>query len=263
MDFTSYEGFTFERREHGVLLVVIDRPEKYNALTESMHGDMARLWLDIDSDDATRAAVITGSGKAFCAGGDLEMDRRTVGDYGRVTQAMRHGRDIVLNMMNCEKPIISAINGVAVGAGLAVALLADISVIGDEVRLTDGHVRIGLVAGDHAALLWPLLCGLAKSKYYLLTGDFVDGSEAERMGLVSRCVPQAQVLSEALHIAERIATGPQHAVRYTKRSLNQWLRNAQPIFEASLALEMLTLFGDDSREGMEALVEKRPAAFGD
>jgi enoyl-CoA hydratase len=174
---------------------------------------------------------------------------------------MRHARDLVLKIVGSEKPIISAINGVAVGAGLAVALLADISIIGDEVRITDGHARVGIAAGDHAAIVWPLLCGLAKAKYYLLTAEFIDGPEAERIGLVSKCVPQAAVLDQALAVADKLALGPQFAIRATKRSLNHWLRDAQPAFEHSLAMEMLDMFGPDAEEGFRAVIEKRPPNF--
>ena len=144
-------------------------------------------------------------------------------------------------MIECDTPIISAINGVAVGAGLAVALMADISIIDQDTRFTDGHIRLGVAAGDHAVAIWPLLCGMAKAKYYLLTSEFIDGREAERIGLVSKALPADEVLPEALAIAERLATGPREAITLTKRALNHWLRQALPNFEASLAYEMLEL----------------------
>jgi enoyl-CoA hydratase len=174
---------------------------------------------------------------------------------------MKEAGDIVYNIANLDKPVISAINGTAVGAGLAVALMADISIIAEDARLTDGHLRLGVGAGDHAAIIWPLLCGLAKAKYYLLTADFIDGKEAERIGLVSLCVPRDQVLPRALAVGTKLATGPQLAVRWTKRALNHWVRQAGPIFDHSLALEMLGFFTDDMREGLKALQEKRPPAF--
>jgi enoyl-CoA hydratase len=261
MDFASYHGLLFERRDNGVLLITINRPEKYNAADEEMHADFARVWLDIDKDPETRVAVITGAGKAFSAGGDIEMERRVMGDFTKVAHTMKDARDIVLNIVNCEKPVISAINGVAVGAGLAMALMADISIIGEDVRFTDGHLRIGVTAGDHATIIWPLLCGMAKAKYYLLTADFLDGREAERIGLVSKCVPNADVVDEALEVADKLATGSQAALRWTKRSLNHWVRAATPIFEASLGMEMLNFFSDDFREGLDAVSEKREPSF--
>jgi enoyl-CoA hydratase len=206
-------------------------------------------------------AVITGAGRAFSAGGDLAMVQAQVGNFARMAGVMKEAGDIVYNIINCEKVVISAINGVAVGAGLAVALMADISIMAEEARITDGHIRLGVGAGDHAAIIWPLLCGMAKAKYYLLTADFIDGREAERIGLVSRCVPGERVVPTALEVAEKLATGPQLAIRWTKRALNNWLRQAGPIFDASLALEMLNFFDEDVAEGAAALVEKRTPRF--
>jgi enoyl-CoA hydratase len=219
------------------------------------------VWPDVAQDAETRVVVITGSGRAFSAGGDLDMIERMAGDWRRIAAMAGEAAALVTNMLDCEKPIVSAINGTAVGAGLAVALIADISVIGEGARLSDGHLRLGVVAGDHAAIVWPLLCGMAKAKYYLLTADFIDGREAERIGLVSRCVEDARVLDEALEIAERLATGPQQAARWTKRTLNHWLRAALPAFDASVAYEMLTFFGEDVREGASSLREHRAPWF--
>ncbi|MGO9489170.1 MAG: enoyl-CoA hydratase/isomerase family protein [Solirubrobacteraceae bacterium] len=263
MDLEGYEHLRFERREHGVLLITIDRPERMNATNERLHSELAGVWRDLDADAETRVAVVTGAGRAFSAGGDLEMMQRMAGDYRLIAAMASEAAGLVTNMLDCEKPIISAINGTAVGAGLAVALMADISVIAEDARLTDGHLRLGVVAGDHAAILWPLLCGMAKAKYYLLTSDFIDGREAERIGLVSRCVPREEVLDTALALAERIATGPQQAARWTKRTLNHWLRQAIPAFDASVAYEMLSFMGDDVEEGTRAILERRPPDFGD
>jgi enoyl-CoA hydratase len=259
----EYEHLRFERREHGVLLITIDRPKRMNATNERLHTELAGVWRDVADDEQTRVAVVTGAGRAFSAGGDLEMIQKMAGDYRRVAAMASEAAGLVTNMLDCEKPIVSAINGTAVGAGLAVALMADISIIAEDARLTDGHLRLGVVAGDHAAILWPLLCGMAKAKYYLLTADFLDGREAERIGLVSRCVPAAQVLETALEVADRIAAGPQDAARWTKRTLNHWLRQAIPAFDASVAYEMLSFLGDDVHEGSRAILEKRSPRFGD
>jgi enoyl-CoA hydratase len=182
-------------------------------------------------------------------------------DPRRLARTVREASDIVYNMINLDKPVVSAINGVAVGAGLVVALLADVSIIAENVRFTDGHTRLGVVAGDHAAILWPLLCGMAKAKYYLLTSDFIDGREAERIGLVSLCVAPGELLTKAFEVADKLAMGSQQAIRWTKRSLNNWLRMAGPIFDQSIALEMLTFMGEDVREGLKAIREKRPPQF--
>jgi enoyl-CoA hydratase len=261
MDYGSYQHLLFERHDNGVLLITMNRPEVYNAADEVMHGQLARLWTDVARDDRTRVAVITGAGKAFSAGGDLAMVQRMAGNYDRAAHMLGEMSDLVYNMLNCEKPIISAINGVAVGAGLVIALLADISICAADARLGDGHVKLGAAAGDHAALIWPLLCGMAKARYHLLTGEMIDGTEAERIGLVSKVLPREEVLPEALAVAATLASGSQLAIRLTKRALNSWLRTASPIFDQSAAYEMLTFMGPDLAEGAAARREKRPPKF--
>jgi enoyl-CoA hydratase len=261
MDYSAYNHLLFERREHGVLLITMNRPDVYNAADEAMHSQLATVWADIARDEETRVAVITGAGKAFSAGGDIAMVQRMAGDYDRTTRMLSEMSDLVYNMASCDKPIISAINGVAVGAGLVVALLADISICAEDARLGDGHVKLGAAAGDHAAIIWPLLCGMAKARYYLLTGEMMTGLEAERIGLVSKVLPRAEVLDDALRIADTLATGSQLAIRLTKRAMNSWLRTAGPIFDQSAAYEMLTFMGPDLAEGAAALREKRPPKF--
>ena len=259
--YSQYRYLTFERHDHGVLLVTINRPEKLNATHERLHWELSRVWLDVADDPDTRVAVVTGAGDAFSVGGDLAMIERQAKNFGLVSGVMKEAADVVYNIVNCDKPVVSAINGMAVGAGLAVALMADISIIAEDARFTDGHLRLGVAAGDHAAIIWPLLCGLAKAKYYLMTAEFIDGKEAERIGLVSRCVPRDELLPTALAVATKLATGPQVALRWTKRALNHWVRMATPIFEASLAYEMLNFLDDDVVEGTRAIREKRPADF--
>lgn len=261
MTYENYRHLTFERRDNGVLLLTLDRPERLNAADETMHTELATVWNDVARDEQTRVVVVTGAGKAFSAGGDLDMVERMAGDHARVSHILTEMSDIVYNMINCDKPIVSAINGPAVGAGLVVGLLADVSIAAEDARITDGHTRLGVAAGDHAAIIWPLLCGMAKAKYYLLTADFVDGREAERIGLVSRSVPGPDLMDTAMEVATRLATGPQLAVRWTKRSLNNWLRQAGPIFDQSAAYEMLTFLGEDVVEGVAARREKRPPRF--
>jgi enoyl-CoA hydratase len=262
MDQASYQQLKFSHEQDGVLVITLDRPEKLNAADEVMHAELARVWADVGRDTDTKVAVVTGAGRAFSAGGDLAMVERQIGNYGLVTHMLTEMSDLVYNMANCEKPIVSAINGVAVGAGLVVALLADISICADDAKLGDGHVRLGVAAGDHAAIVWPLLCGLARAKYYLLTGEMVSGAEAERIGLVSKALPREQVLPEAMRVAAQLATGPQLAIRLTKRALNGWVRSAGPIFDQSAAYEMLTFMGEDIKEGLASLREKRQPRFG-
>ncbi|MGZ0217617.1 MAG: enoyl-CoA hydratase/isomerase family protein [Acidimicrobiales bacterium] len=255
--FAKYPGLEFERHEHGVLLMTLNRPEHMNATDASLHNALSRVWLDIDDDDDTRVVVVTGKGEAFSAGGDLDWIETMIQNYDGMKVAFKEAGDIVYRMTSCSKIIVSAINGVAVGAGLAVALMADISIMADDARFTDGHLRLGVAAGDHANIIWPLLCGLAKAKYYLITSDFIDGKTADQIGLVSKSVPREELMSEAMKVANKIATGPQDAARWTKRALNLWITQAAPAFDASLAFEMLNFLGQDAAEGAAAIKEKR------
>jgi enoyl-CoA hydratase len=261
MEYADYQHLTFDLNPNGVLRITINRPAVLNATNARLHWELTQVWGTVDADSKARVALITGAGKAFSAGGDLDLVEEMFTNTAAVSRTMREASDLVYNMINLDKPIVSAINGVAVGAGLVVALLADVSIIAETARLTDGHTRLGVAAGDHAAIIWPLLCGMAKAKYYLLTCDFIDGREAERIGLVSLCVPPDQLMARAGEVADRLASGAQYAVRYTKRALNNWLRQAGPIFDQSLALEMLSFGHEDVREGVRALREKRPPRF--
>jgi enoyl-CoA hydratase len=164
-------------------------------------------------------------------------------------------------MLDRSKPIVSAARGWAVGAGLACLVMADISIVSRDAKFSDGHLRIGIAAGDHAAIIWPLLCGMAKAKYYLLTADTFTGEEAERMNLVSMALDDAEVEDKALEIATRLADGPRNAISWTKQALNGWLRQAAPIFEHSLAMEMIGIGGPEGREGIGAFLEKRRPDF--
>ncbi len=261
MKYSEYQHLLFEHREDGVLLITINRPGVLNATNARLHWELTQVWKDVGEDPKTRVALITGAGKAFSAGGDLEMITQMAGNFDRIANASREAGDIVYNLMNLEKPVVSAINGVAVGAGLAVALMADISIASEAMRITDGHMRLGVGAGDHAVIIWPLLCGMARAKYYLMTAEFIDGKEAERIGLVSLCVPPDQLMDRAMKVARGLGRGPQQALKWTKRSLNNWLRMFGPAFDASLGFEMLSFFSDDLKEGVNAVKEKRPAIF--
>jgi enoyl-CoA hydratase len=259
----TYDDFPSLRCEpgkNGVLTLVLDAPG-LNAVGPQMHRDLADIWPVIDRDPAVRVVLVRGEGKAFSSGGSFDLIEETIGDYEGRIRIMREARDLVLNMVNFDKPVVSAIRGPAVGAGLVVALLADISVAGRTAKLIDGHTKLGVAAGDHAAICWPLLVGMAKAKYYLLTCETLLGEEAERIGLVSTCVDDDDVLPTATRLAENLAQGAQDAIRWTKHSLNYWYRMFGPTFETSLGLEFLSFSGPDVREGLAAHREKRPARF--
>jgi enoyl-CoA hydratase len=262
MNYEDYQHLLFDPQGGGVLLVTLNRPEVLNATNARMHYELTQVWATIDQDPETDVVVVTGAGdRAFSAGGDLDWISGMVGNPEVIKNVQREAGDIVFNLLNLEKPVISAINGVAVGAGLAVALMADISVMSESARITDGHVKLGVGAGDHAAIIWPILCGMAKAKYYLMTADFIDGATADRIGLVSLSKPQDEVLPAAMKIAEQLAAGSQGAIRGTKQTLNGWMQMAAPIFENSLRMEMMGFLGADAKEGVNAMREKRPALF--
>ncbi len=257
LDYSDYEHILFEMREPNILWITLNRPDVLNAANRKMHTELIELWETIDADPEVNVAVITGAGKGFSAGGDLNWVDSMAGDYDEIIHTLNEARALVYNQINCDTPIISAINGPAVGAGLVVALLADISIAAENARLADGHVRMGVAAGDHAAIVWPLLVGMAKSKYYLMTSDFVSGTEAERIGLVSLCVPSDDLHAKAMKVATDLATGPRHAIKFTKRALNQWLLQAGPIFDHSLALEMLGFFSPDMPVATDSIRKKK------
>jgi enoyl-CoA hydratase len=258
--YAEFATLTFERPEAGVLRIVLDAPN-LNAVGPDAHRDLADVWLTVDRDPDVRVALFTGAGDAFSAGGSFELIDQTVRDYAARTRVMREARDLVFNVINCSKPVVSAIHGPAVGAGLVVGLLADVSIAGRSARIIDGHTRLGVTAGDHAAICWPLLCGMAKAKYYLLTCETLTGEEAERIGLVSLCVDDTEVQDRALAVARDLAGGAQSAIRWTKHTLNHWYRVLAPVFDTSLAYEFYGFGGPDAREGLAAHREKRPPSF--
>jgi enoyl-CoA hydratase len=261
MDYSRYKDLKIRLLEPGILEIAMGEEGKLATATARAHAEMADVWLDVDRDPEVKVAILRGAGKGFSAGGDLAMVETMTQDFEVRARVWREARDLVYNMVNCSKIIISAIHGPAVGAGLAAALMADIPIAARKARLIDGHTKLGVAAGDHAAIIWPLLCGMAKAKYYLLTSDELSGEEAERLGLVSLVCEETELQSKALEVARKLAAGPQSALRFTKYSLNNWLRLAGPSFDASLALEMLGFTGAEVKEGIAALKEKRKPSF--
>jgi enoyl-CoA hydratase len=257
----GYPGLGFEEPADGVLELVIANEGRQNAATESMHRDLANVWRALDAEPGVRAVLVRGAGEHFSSGGDFGMIERMLEDEATLLRVWREASDLVYNLVDCGKPVVSAIRGTAVGAGLAVALLADVSVAGRNAKILDGHTRLGVAAGDHAVLIWPLLCGLAKARYYLLTNEPLSGAEAERIGLVSLCVEDGEVRERALEVAVKLAAGSRSALAFTKRALGNWLRLAGPSFDASLAMEFLGFRLRDAREGLDAVRSCRPPKF--
>jgi enoyl-CoA hydratase len=259
--YAAYPGLELDRPAPHVLRLTLRKAGRLNAVDAATHGELANVWRTIGDDEETRAVVVRGADGAFSAGGDLDLVLDIANDFETRVRVLREARDLVYNVIDCPQPIVSAIAGPAVGAGLAVALLADISIAAPDALIVDGHTRLGVAAGDHAAIVWPLLCGLAKAKYHLLLCEPLSGAEAERIGLVSLCVPEEEVEERALEIAQRLAAGSQPAIRHTKLALNNWLRAAGPAFDASLALEFLDMTGPDVHEGVAAVRGRRKPDF--
>ena len=259
--YAGYQRLLLDRPHPRVLRITMSSPGRLNAADQRMHAELARIWRDIDDDPDVSAAILTGAGRAFSAGGDFEMVQAIIDDFATRARVWKEARDLVYNVINCGKPIVSAMRGPAVGAGLVAGLLADISIAARDAVIVDGHTRLGVAAGDHSAIVWPLLCGLAKAKYYLLTCDRLTGEEAERIGLISLVVDDAELDAKALEVATRLAEGAPSAIRWTKYALNNWLRMAGPNFDTSLALEFLGFTSPDAQEGLASLREKRRPRF--
>ena len=264
MDYSRYQTLTVTRRgpEDTVLDIQMRALNgKLPTAGHDGHRELAQIWRDVGADETVRCAVLRGEGRGFSGGGDLALVEDMASDFEVRTRVWKEARDLVYNVINCDKPIVSAIHGPAVGAGLVAGLLADISIAAKSASIVDGHTRLGVAAGDHAAIVWPLLCGLAKAKYYLMLCEAVSGEEAERIGLVSLAVEGEQLLPKAYEIADRLALGSQSAIRWTKYSLNNWVRQAGPAFDTSLALEFMGFGGPDVREGIASLRQRRAPRF--
>ena len=259
--YARYQRLQFDRPHPRVLRITMVNPGRLNAADAVMHRELTEIWRDVDADPELSAAILTGAGKAFSAGGDFDMIEQIIDSFEIRARVWKEARDLVYNIINCSKPVVSAIRGPAVGAGLVCGLLADISIASKDARIVDGHTRLGVAAGDHAAIIWPLLCGMAKAKYHLLLCEPLNGAEAERIGLVSLAVEDHELDARAVAVATRLAEGAQSAIRWTKYALNNWLRTNGPTFDTSLALEFMGFTGPEAREGLASHREKRKPDF--
>lgn len=259
--YSSFPSILCDRPAPGVLRLTLNQPESLNALGPDTHRELADIWRAVDRDRETFAVLLCANGKTFSVGGDFNVVEKLTTSFEERANMWREARDLVYNIINCSKPIVSAVQGAAVGAGLAAALVCDIPIAAKNAKLVDGHVRLGVAAGDHAAIIWPLLCGMAKAKYHLLLNEPITGEMAEQIGLVALAVDESELQEKALAVATRLAEGAPSAIQWTKYALNNWLRMAGPTFDASLALEMLGFSGPDPQEGLASFREKRPPAF--
>ncbi|WP_375002996.1 enoyl-CoA hydratase/isomerase family protein [Aeromicrobium sp. CTD01-1L150] len=244
----------------GVLVVRLDRAEQLNAVNGPLHTDLTRLLAALRSETSFGAIVLTGAGRAFCAGGDAAWFAQA--EPSDVERIFVEARSMVLDLLEIGPPVIAAVNGPAVGLGATLALLCDVVVVDEEASFSDPHVLMGVVAGDGGAAIWPALVGVNRAKQYLLTGDHLDAAEAERIGLVNAVVPAGASLDAAGQWARRLARGPRRAIEGTKRSINQVLRmHVSAAFETSLALERESMSSGEHREALEAFAEGREPDF--
>jgi enoyl-CoA hydratase len=262
LDYTypAYKSLKLDRPAERVLRIIMSRG-KMNAMDFEFHHSMTTIWQHIEDDPTVSAVILTGEGRAFSAGGDFELEEKLVNEFEWRARMWKDGRNLVKNMIHFSKPLVSAINGSAAGGGLAAAILSDVTIGARSAKIVDGHVRLGVAAGDHAAIIWPLLCGMAKAKYYLMTGEPLYSEEAERIGLISLCVDDDKLQETAIKVAINLTKASPSALRWTKLSLNNWLQQAWPIFENSLSLEILGFSGPDVVEGLKAYEEKRAPDF--
>jgi enoyl-CoA hydratase len=262
VDYSRYETLLIEKDANGVALVTLNRPEKRNAVTNQMHGELEDIFVDLTADDEIRAIVLTGAGSAFCGGGDVGSMK--TGEFQPTGPAIpfHQVRRLIRNLLEVEQPIVAAVNGDGAGLGATIPLFCDVIIMAETARLADTHVNMGLVAGDGGVVIWPWLVGMARAKEYLLTGQWIDGKEAERIGLVNYTVPRDQVLPKAQEIAQRLARGAPMAIRWTKYSINKILRDHVNLaLDSSMFLEAATMNSEDLKEAAKAFYEKRQPQF--
>jgi len=261
---SRYEKYTFLKTEvrDSIAFVTIDNPQKMNACSHEDHGEFATILRDVAADDEVKAVVLTGAGRAFSVGATYDYMKQLTEDRVALEELQVQVRELVRSHIDLEKPVVSAINGVATGSGLMLALLSDYVIVEENVKMADGHIKAALAAGDGGVLIWPMAVGLTRAKRYLMTGDWIDAAEAERIGLVTELVPAGSSLARATEVATDFTNMPQQAVRFTKRAINQWLNVGSTIgFELSAALEVQTfgMYGDQVRKAVDDLDEMAKA----
>ena len=260
MDFSSYRRMGFERR--GRELRVTLRNGSMNAVDLEMHEELARLFPELQGDGESDLIVLTGAGRAFCAGGDMAWFQAMIGEPARFRAIANDAKRIVNGLLELEKPIVCRLNGAAAGLGASIALLCDVIVADETAKIGDPHVKVGLVAGDGGAVIWPQLIGFARAKELLLTGDMLPAREAAQMGLINYAVPTAELDAKVDELAAKILANPRWAVRWTKTAINLTLRDiANKVMDAAIAYEISSNATRDRQEAVSAFVEKRPPNF--
>ena len=256
----NYEAILIEKGDDGVAVLTLNRPERLNAVNGVMHSELMQIWLDVQADTDVRAAVITGAGRAFCAGGDFSGAANMRSKSG--LPMMQEARRIVDNLLDLEKPLVSAVNGAAAGLGATVALFADVVIAARNARIGDPHVKMGITAGDGGAVIWPLLVGVNRAKQLLMTGDLLNAEDAFAMGLVNKVVEEGEALPEAMAVARRLAAGAPYAVQSSKVAVNKYIKFVSNlVLPLSLSLEEASMAKEDHREAVRAFQEKRDPRF--
>jgi len=246
----------------GIATLTLNRPEALNAINKLMHKELSQIYQDLNEDKRIKAIVVTGAGRAFSSGGDLKWFLHILEEPGALRDLMTEARKIIDDMLNVQAPLIAAVNGPAAGLGVTLALFSDIVIASDKAKFGDPHVRVGVVAGDGGAVIWPALVGVHRAKELLMTGDVVDAKEAERIGLINRVVSEEALLPNALELARRLANGPSLAISFTKMAVNKRLKqDVNLILDNSLAWEEQTFYTQDHKEAVTAFVEKRKPKF--
>ncbi len=249
-------------RDGKILTIAFNRPEVNNATNPVMHQELERIFPLIGTDRDTHVVVLTGEGRTFSAGGDINTLKASLDNQARWVESMEEARRIVYAMLDVDRPVIAKVNGHAIGLGATLALCCDIVIAKDSAKIGDPHVGVGLVAGDGGAVLWPALVGHAKAKRYLLTGDPISGEEAERIGLISEAAPAEELDERVAALAQRLADGAAVAIRLTKKSINMDLRQRMDaMLDAHLGFETWSHLSNDHREALEAFLEKREPKF--
>lgn len=261
MDFDTYQTLLFERRGR-VLEITMNRPEKLNAVDEEMHAELARVFVDVSNDADSDIAVLTGAGRAFSSGGDIDWMQKMIDQPASFEKTAREGKQIVFSLLDCEKPVIAKLNGHATGLGATIALFCDVIFAAETAKIGDPHVSVGLVAGDGGALIWPQVVGYAKARKYLFTGDLIEANEAERIGLVTEVVPRLQLDARVQELAQQLAGGASRAMRWTKIATNLPLKALfHAHFDAGIAYECLSNRSADHAEAVRAFRERRKPQF--
>jgi enoyl-CoA hydratase len=261
MNFSDYRAMLFRRDGH-VLHATLNRPDTLNAVDADLEHDLGRLFGDVARDPETRVLVLSGAGRAFSAGGDVEEMQRGINDPDRFLAGMAQGKRLIFSLLDCPKPVIAKVNGPAMGLGATLALFCDLIIATREAKIADPHVRVGFAAGDGGAVIWPQLIGYARAKEYLLTGDSLTGEEAARIGLINRAVAASDLDRTVDELAQRLANGAARAIQWTKLAVNMGLKQlAHSILDTSFAYEALSNLTKDHQEAVNAFREKRPPRF--